>query len=333
MKTILVTGATGFLGKHLVERLLATEPEAELRLLCRREPAAFENARVKPVIGDVTKADDVAAAAAGAAEVYHAAGVVERQPAEPATLYQTHVEGTRNVCEAMLAHSVSKGVFVSTSGVMAVSEEPTPLDETAPYAHELVSRWPYYLSKIYAEKLALGYVRESQLPIVIVNPSLLMGPGDDRRSSTRDIELFLEGRIPVIPTGGLNMVDARDAAAGMTAAMARGTPGERYLLAGENMSFHEWMRRVAKLSGAQTPKLMVPESLSLAGARLLRGILPLAGKRFELDDESIRMSSLYWYCDSTKARRELGFTNRPVDETLRDTIAYLRGSRRPAAAS
>ena len=328
MKTILITGSTGFLGKHLVTHLLEAEPEARLRLLCRGEGPKLDTDRVEIVTGDILKLDDVKGAALGVQQIYHLAGMVEREPKDPWRMFNLHVEGTRNVCEAMLEHEVEKAVFASTSGVCAVGREPAELDETAPYAQEVVWDWPYYTSKIYAEKLAMWYVEHRKLNIVHVNPSLMLGPGDDRRSSTRDVEMFLEGQIKVIPLGGLNLVDVRDVATGCALAMEKGKSGERYLMGGPNMTFYEWIRRASRISGVRAPKMMVPLTLSLWGAHLLRRVMPWFGKRYDLDDASIRMSSVYWYCNSQKARDELGFKTRDADTTLRETIEYLRASAR-----
>lgn len=324
MSVTLITGSTGFLGKHLLQLLLEREPETRFRVLCRGEGPGVGGDRVEVVQGDVTSRDDVFQAAEGAERIYHAAGFVEREPKNAWPLYNTHVEGTRNVCEAMRKHGTQKAVFVSTSGVCAVGVEPTERDETAPYAQGVVFEWDYYLSKLYAEKLALWYVEHRKLPIVHVNPSLMLGPGDERRSSTKDVELFLNGQIMVTPVGGLNLVDVRDAATGTMLAMEKGRVGERYLLGGPNMTFHEWIQRSSKISGVSAPKMMVPLWLSLFGARVLRKLYPLIGKQFELDDASIQMSALYWYCDSSKAREELGFETRDPDETIGATIEYLR---------
>jgi dihydroflavonol-4-reductase len=324
MKTILITGATGFLGTHLVETLKVEEPMARLRILTRGQVSYAEDGAVEVMRGDITKRADVLAAALNVDEIYHAAGFVERESLRPWRLYDTHVEGTRNVCEAMLAHDVKKGVFVSTSGVCAVGPDPVERDETAPYAHNVVWNWDYYVSKIYAEKLAAWYVEHRGLDVVHINPTLLLGPGDERRSSTGDLELFLRGGIAVLPQGGLNIVDVRDVAMGAIIAMRRGKKGERYLLAGANMTFHEWIQRSARIAGVSAPKLMLPLPVQLWGSRVLRRFLPLIGKSWELDDASIEMSSMYWYCSSTKARNDLGFETRRADVTLRETIEYLR---------
>src|SRR5271157_438483 len=327
MKSILITGATGFLGKHLAEGLLQSEPETRLRVLCRGRSPWDHNPRVEVVHGDITSAEDVHRAAEGVGEIYHLAGIVSRDPKDVLLLYRTHIDGTRNVCEAARQHSTTKVVIASTSGVMAVSRDAIVHRETSGYKHEVVGEWPYYLSKIFAEKLALDYFERYQLRVTCVNPSLILGPGDDRLSSTRDVALFLRGQIMAIPEGGLNFVDVRDVALALIAAMRRGQPGERYLLGGPNWSFGEFLDALAKVSGLRAPKLRSSVRLSLASARLLRPILPLVGKSFELDDASIKMSALFWYCDSSKARAELGFQTRDPIATLRDTVEDLRQRR------
>jgi len=378
MKSILITGATGFLGKHLVEQLASMEPDSRLRILRRGAPpwdVRAHSPRPQPALadhpstdargtlpsaslrygehsrtvttveghegradpdlqlevtrGDINTRDDVMRAAEGITEIYHLAGVVSRNPKKKWLMYQTHVEGTRNVCEAARQHGVQKVVHVSSSGTIAVSQGPTVHDENSGYKHEIVGGWPYYLSKIFAEKLALNYHAQQQVPIVVVNPSLLLGSGDDRHSSTYDVALFLRGQVLAVPLGGLNFVDARDAAAGLIAAMRSGRPGERYLLGGVNWSFREFLDCLSKVSGVRAPALQPSQGLSLASAHLLRRLMPLAGKSFPLDDESIKMSALFWYCDSTKARKELGFQTRDPVETLRDTVDYVR-HRQPA---
>ena len=334
MKTILVTGATGFLGKHLIEQLKASlgsesgvSTQGRLRILCRGASPWDNDPQVEVERGDVTSQADAERAAAGVSEIYHLAGVVSRNPAKKWLMYQTHVEGTRNVCLAALQQGARKVVHVSSSGAIAVSREPVAHDEKSGYKHELVGEWPYYLSKIFAEKLALSYFEQHKLPVVIANPSLLLGPGDDRGSSTRDVALFLEGRIQALPLGGLNFVDARDAAAGLIEAMRSGKPGERYLLGGPNWSFREFAQNLSQVSGVRAPRIQPSLGFSLISARVLRRLLPLIGKSFALDDASIKMSALYWYCDSSKARTELGLQTRDPIETLRDTVEDLRGKK------
>ena len=324
MKTILVTGGTGFLGKHLVEELKRQEPDSRLRLFRRRASVGEPDPSAEVVLGDITSPEDVSAAVEGVEEIYHLAGLVEREPKDPTLLYRTHIEGVRNICEAVREHEVKKAVLVSSSGTVAVSREPVKRNEDSGYTNGVTSRWPYYAGKIFAEKLAIRYFEQEQLPVVVVNPSLLLGPGDERGSSTKDTVLFLDGQVMAVPRGGLSIVDVRDAAAGLILAMRLGRPGERYILAGPNWTFREWMEKTAQLAGVKAPKLQLPLWLSLWCARRMRSLLPLVGKSFDLDDASIEMADLFWYCDSGKARRELGFKTRDPMATLRDTIEDIR---------
>jgi dihydroflavonol-4-reductase len=324
MKTILITGATGFLGKHLVEQLKAAEGATRLRLLCRGPSAWDQDARVEVIHGDVISRDDVKRAAEGTSEIYHLAGVVSRDPKKQQILYRTHIEGTRNVCKAARKWEVQKIVVVSSSGTIAVGHEPVAHDEKSGYKHEIVAEWPYYLSKIFAEKLAFSYFARYRLPVVVVNPSLLLGPGDDRKSSTRDIALFLEGQILAVPRGGLNFADVRDVARGLIAAMRAGKLGERYLLGGPNWTFRELIENLSRISGARAPKFQPSLRVSLLSASLLRKLFPLIGRTFDLHEASIKMSALFWYCDTSKAHSELGFTARDPMGALKDTVEDIR---------
>ena len=327
MRKVLVTGATGFLGRHLVEKLLAEKHR--VRLLCRRAADWRGDNSVEIIEGDILDPRAVQRAVAGVEGVFHLAGRVSRNPADAAALYDLHVRGTRNVCEAALAHGRPRVVLASSSGTIAASRTPVLHTEEAPYVVELAGRWPYYLSKIYQEKIALACHHYQQLPVVVLNPSLLLGPGDERLSSIGDVLLFLQGHFLNIPSGGLNFVDARDAAAAMVTAMEKGVPGRRYLIGGHNLTIREFFALLERVSGVRGPRWELPESWSRGGAALLRGLARVAGSRYPVEDETIEMGYRFWYCDSARAKQELGFAPRPAEETLRDTIAYLR--RRPGA--
>jgi dihydroflavonol-4-reductase len=333
--TTLVTGGTGFLGEHLV-RTLAARGET-VRVAVR---GTYEPPRVDPqgdgsvqilhtdVIADPAHRADglpLAEALAGCATVYHLAGSVSRDPAAGQTMMRIHVDGTRRVLEAAKAAGVRRVVVASSSGTLAVSKTAEPIpDETWPHATELVARWPYYLSKIYQEKLALDLGRELGLEVVIVNPSLLLGPGDRRQSSTGDVLRFLRRQIPSVPSGGLSFVDARDAAEATVAAMERGRPGERYLLGGPNWTFAEFFGRLERASKVRAPFLRLPSSLSRHAASLMEQVYKKLDRDPPVDRVSVEMAELFWYCDSTRAKNELGFEARDPAETLDATIRYLR---------
>ena len=323
MKPILVTGATGFLGKHLV-RQLRERQIGPLRLLCRGESIHDSQADLEIVRGDVTDEASVDAAVRGARAVFHLAGLVSRDPRDRDKLFDVHVNGTRHVCEAALRHGVERLVIVSSSGTIAVSGKPIVHTEASGFARAVTRNWGYYASKIAAEELALDLCRGRSLPAVILNPALLLGPGDDRCSSTGDLVHLFEGQILTYPTGGMSFVDARDAAAATLAALDRGRTGECYLLGGANWTFKRIIQETCRIGGIKPPMLTSPTPLARLSAPLLRAVLPAVGRKFTLDDETIQMSGHFWYCDSAKAARELGFQPRDPLETLRDTVADLR---------
>ena len=163
--------------------------------------------------GSITNAEDNKRAVEGISEIYHLAGKVSRERKDAREMYDVHVEGTRLLCDAAKAAGVKTIVLASTSGTIAVTEDGEVVpDETYPVPLDIISRWPYYASKAYQEMAALERFQGKGLRLVIMNPSLLLGPGDDRLSSTKLILDFMARKIGAVPTGGVSFVDARDAA-------------------------------------------------------------------------------------------------------------------------
>lgn len=319
---VLVTGATGFLGSHLLPLLLAGE--APVRVLSRQPAPELAARGVSVVEGDIGSEESLRAALGGVRRVFHLAGRVSRDPQAAASLQRVHVEGTRKLAEAARRAEVERIVLVSTSGTIAVSREPQPdTDETAPVPIELIGGWPYYRSKWLQEATLLG--AGAGFEVVIVNPSLLFGPGDERLSSTGDVLRFLSGQIRVIPPGGLNFVDVRDAAAGVLAAMTKGRAGERYLLGGHNWSFAEFFARLGEVSGASAPRVRLSRGLYTAGALLSEEVARQLGREPAVDRISREMAGLFWYFRSDKAARELGHEPRDGRVTLVETVRWLEG--------
>lgn len=341
MSRVLVTGGTGFLGLEVVRQLVARGDE--VRVLSRSNAPQLDELGVTVISGDVVRDGDVPDAApvgttrrqaalrpsldsafSGCDAVLHLAGFVSRDPDDGQRMMRLHVDGTRRVLTAAARARVRRVVVASTSGTIAVSRDPEPvLDERAPYPIALVGAWPYYLSKIYEEKLALSLGRELGLEVVIVNPSLLLGPGDARQSSTGDIRRYLDGDLPVVPSGGLSFVDVRDAAtATINAIGAR--PFERYLLGGPNWTFEEFFGRVGRVARDKHLQLRLPGSVQTRAASIWDRVVRATGRKPRLDEASVAMAQLYWYCDAQKATRELGLDIRDPQETLADTIRDLR---------
>jgi dihydroflavonol-4-reductase len=320
--SVLVTGATGFLGEHLCRVLV--DRGHTVRGLARTRSAVLADLGVELVRGDVLAGPELDRALDGVAAVFHLAGAVSRDPDDAQRMMRLHVDGTRRVLERMAEARVPRMVLASTSGTIGVSKDEAILDESAPYAEEIVAGWPYYASKIYQERLAFEHGKRLGIEVIAVNPSLLLGPGDRRLSSTGDVRKFLKRQIPTIPDGGVSFVDARDAAEAIATALERGRPGERYLLGGPNWTTKEFFARLGRVANVAPPRLKLPPSWARWGASAMEELYRWRGKEPPVDRISVEMAEHYWWIDSSKAERELGFAARDPQLTLVDTVAYLR---------
>jgi dihydroflavonol-4-reductase len=317
---LLVTGGTGFLGTHLVPRLVAAGHE--VRIIGRSRPAGPGSEKVEYVRGDLKDREAVRRALEGMQAVYHLAGLVSFQDKDARRMYELHVDCTRELLRDVRESGVRRVILASTSGTLAVSREERVGTEEDDYPIEVVGRWPYYLSKIYEEKLALEYCRQHAIPLVVLNPSLLMGPGDERLSSTWTVMKFLQGEIPAMPGGGMSFVDVRDAADAFVKALEGGEMYGRHLM-GVNLSMPDFFHRLERLSGVAAPRLRLPSRVNVLGARVLERVAKWRGTKPTLDPQEVDIGEHWFWLDAAKAERELGFQARDVHETLHDTVQYL----------
>ncbi len=322
-KKILITGGTGFLGTHIVRQLLDAG-ETNLKVMASRVPEWMKDAGVKAVEGSVTSRDDVAKACKNVSAIFHLAGRVSRDNDDAAAMNKIHLEGTRLLCEAATEAGVQTMVLASSSGTIAVAEDEQVVDETYPPPLDLLARWAYYGSKFYQERAALENFRADGQRLVIMNPSLLLGPDDERLSSTKPVLDFLGKKVPYCPGGGLNFVDVRDAAAAFIAGLEKGEHQEKYLLGAVNMTFEQFFGRLERLSGVAAPKLRVPKKWAVAGSGVISSLYRNWGKASPVMPNEVEQAECFWYFDSSKAEEKLGFAPRDPQETLQDTISYLR---------
>ncbi|HYQ27827.1 MAG TPA: NAD-dependent epimerase/dehydratase family protein, partial [Polyangiaceae bacterium] len=288
-----------------------------------RSGGEVEGQRVHAI--DVLDSAAVAESARGCDGAFLATGKVSRDRDAGEELHRAHVLGSRSALSGLRSAGVPRVVVASTSGTVAVSTDASHIaDESAHVPLELVAMWPYYRTKLYAEREALEANRP-EFEVVLVNPSLLLGPGDLRESSTGDVRRFLERSIPAVPAGGIAFVDVRDAAQGMWLAFERGRAGERYILNAKNMTVAAFFQRLERIAGVKAPALRMPRSrpLAIGVNRVFSKALRAIGGRPPVDEVSVEMAQYYWYCSSSKAERELGFSARDPGETLRETVADL----------
>jgi dihydroflavonol-4-reductase len=325
---IALTGGSGFLGSHLIPLLLRAGDQVRMLL---RSPEAMEGRQfpgVELCQGDVVDRDSCERLVAGCEVVIHLAGRVSRDPLDGPRMYRLHIEGTRQLLTAAAAAKIERVVLASTSGTIAVSRTERVATEADDYPFVTVGRWPYYLSKIYQERLALELSVELKLPVVVLNPSLLLGPGDARFSSVGDVWRFLHRDIPAVPNGGLSFVDVRDVAEVFHLALSRGRDGERYLLGAANMPVREFLERLSRLTDIPAPRLQLPSGLNLLGAEGLERLARWRGAEPSIDPATVEMGEHFFYFDSAKAKDELGFAPRDPQDTLRDTVRDLQARRR-----
>ena len=321
---ILVTGATGFLGSHFMDELCKRVDGSQIRVLSLFHTPALDAHGVEVLIGTVTSPTDMARAMEGVTHVYHLAGFVSRRPEDAHLMYQVHVDGTRVVCQAAVAAGVQRLVMSSTSGTIAISErEDEWPDESSPAPLALITRWGYYSSKYYQEATARQFCA-GKVELIMVNPSLLLGPGDERIGSTREVVSFLAGDIRVVPPGGINFVDARDVAAVIPVAMEKGRPGERYLLGGHNMTFAEYFDRMERLSKQYSPRVKLKGDWPWFAARAQAALCKALGRTPPIEPAAADQAKYFWYFDGGRARQELGFAPREASATILDTIRYVR---------
>jgi dihydroflavonol-4-reductase len=322
-RKILITGGTGFLGTHIVRQFLDAG-EKNLRVMASRVPAWMQDAGVEAAEGSVTNPADVAAAVKNVSAIFHLAGKVSRDNADAREMNKIHVDGTRILAQAAKEAGVKTFVLASSSGTTAVSETPEVLDETNQIPLEIISRWAYYASKYYQERTALENFDGAGLKLVILNPSLLLGSGDERLSSSSVVLDFMAKKIPLTPSGGLNFVDVRDVAAAFVNALERGTHGEKYLIGAANWTFVEFFRRLETLTGVSAPMLKIPKRVAVVGSGLIHSFYKNWNWKSPIQPEEVEQAEHFWYFDAGKAERELNFSAREPAETLQETVKYLR---------
>ena len=322
-KKILVTGGTGFLGTHIVRQMLEAGAK-NLRVMASSVSEWMKDSGVDAVEGSVTDRNALADACKNVAAIFHLAGKVSRNNDDAAVMNRIHLEGTRLLCEGASEAGVKVIVLASSSGTIAVSEDEQMFDETFPQPVDVFSRWAYYASKYYQERTALDSFNGEGRKLVIMNPSLLLGPGDERLSSTKPVLDFLARKIPYSPGGGLNFVDARDAAAAFINALEMGGHQEKYLLGAANMTFQQFFGRIERLSGVAAPAIKLPRKVAIAGSGLINSLYGNWGKTSPIEPSEVEQAEYFWYFDSNKAQKTLNFKPRDPQETLQDTIAYLK---------
>ncbi|MFO0841236.1 MAG: SDR family oxidoreductase [Gemmataceae bacterium] len=325
MKRVLVTGGAGFIGGHLV-RLLAERGE-RVRVLDRPGVNVSHLPReIDLVEGDIRDRDGVRRAAAGCEEVYHLAANPQLWTWPKKAFRQVNYVGAVNVMEEALAAGARRVLHTSTESILTRARQAEPIREDQVVPPDDVIG-PYCRSKYLAERHAFALARAGA-PVVIVNPTLPVGPGDLGRSPpTRMILDFCRGKRREYLDAELNLIDVRDVAFGMVRAMEVGARGRRYLLGHENLSIREVFAILARLTGLPEPRWKVPYPVALLAACVSEIVADVWTKRVPAATlTGVLLTRRRMHFDASASLRELGVTPRPVAESLADAVAWFRAA-------
>jgi len=324
---IFITGATGFLGSHLAKRLV--ERGLDVTILARPGSGHpfLSGLKLARVEGDVTDYESVLRGMKDCSHVFHAAGYLSYHKLKKGIMHAVNVEGTENVCRAALGNGVKRLLAVSSTSAVGIPEDPRcPADETFPF-HRRWRKIPYMLTKRLGEEAALRFVGKG-LDVVVVNPSTFYGPGDVKLHTGEVFRNIASGLLKFAPPGGNGIVAIRDCAEGLVAAMEKGRTGERYILNSENLTFLEIFNVLARLLEKPPIRKRFPRWTYrpfYVSAFLVENIFRFFGKASKIECGSIAMGWRFRYFDSSKARRELGWSPRVTfEETCRQALEFYR---------
>jgi len=321
VKPTLVTGASGFIGWHIA-RLLG-ERGHKVRALVR--PASrLRELDAERVTGDLRDAVSLDRAVVGCGLVFHVAADYRLWARDARELYESNVEGTRNLLEAARRAGVERVVYTSTVGCIGIPKNGLG-DETVPVRLEEMSG-AYKRSKFLAERVALD-AAASGFPVVVVNPTAPVGDHDVKPTPTGKIVLdFLKGALPAFIDTGLNLVDVRDTAEAHLLAAERGRPGERYILGSENLTLAEILRKLARLTGREAPRVKLPYAVAYAAGVVTTGWARVTGRQPLAPLDAVRMAKKKMFVSIEKAQRELGFSPGAVDVALGRAVEWFRAN-------
>ena len=326
-QTYLITGATGFLGRAVLQLLLAHSCRI-LALVMDKDPLAYtipENVTV--FCGDLTDKDTLRSFFAAGGDnfcVLHCAGLISIASKPDEALYAVNVQGTQNIVDLCREFGASRLIYVSS--VHAIPEKPAPETITEPdrFAPDEILG-DYGKSKAMATALVLE-AAQSGLNASVVLPSGILGPGDLARGNmTRMLLAFCRGRLPLGVKGGYDFVDVRDVAVGVLACAERGKAGECYILSGHYTTIQDMFSLTASQLGRKAPKFCVSATLASCAAPVFEKIAQLRGERPFFTPYSIAVLRSNGHFSNAKAVGALGFHARPLKETLKSMILWFQG--------
>ena len=322
--TILVTGATGFIGSAVARQLRSAG--AAVRTIARPggDRRNLADIDIEIIEGDLNDPLSRAAATQGIEALYHVAADYRLWVPDPATMYATNVDATVDLIRRAADAGARRIVYTSSVATLGITPA-GPSDENTPVSlADMVG--PYKRSKFLAEEAVRDLAKQG-LPIVTVNPTAPVGPRDVKPTPTGRIVIeAAAGRMPAFVDTGLNIVHVDDVARGHLLAAEKGAVGARYILGAENLTLEQILGRIARLVGRKAPKVKLPIPVVLPFAYLAEAWGRVTGKEPFATVDGVKLARKHMFFSHQKAARALGYAPRPADEALRDAIAWFRGA-------
>ncbi len=323
--TVLLTGASGFVGSAVARRLLAEGQSVRVLLRAGSDHRNIAELPVETINGDLLNHASLRTALSGCKSLFHVAADYRLWARDPSEIYKTNVDGTTSLMLAALEAGVERVVYTSSVATLGLNKDRSPANESTPVGlQDMIGH--YKRSKYLAEQKVLEMVDQHGLPAVIVNPSTPVGPRDIKPTPTgKMIVDAASNRIPAYVDTGLNLVHVDDVAEGHWLAYRLGQVGERYILGNENLTLKQILKKVSYIAGSREPYLKIPHAIPLVAAYLAETWVGLIGKgEPAVSIDSVKMAKKYMFFSIDKARQELGFSPQPVDGALRASIEWFQ---------
>ena len=322
--TTLVTGASGFVGNAVMRHCLAREEKVRVLVRANSDRRLIDNYQVEVVQGDLSDRDSLEAALNGCDYLYHVAADYRLWSRYPEQLYQSNVDGTRNIMLAALDQKVKRIVYTSSVATLGLHADGSPSDETTPVSlSDMVG--DYKRSKYLAEREVESLIIERGLPAVIVNPSTPVGPGDLKPTPTGQMILdAITGKMPAYVDTGLNIVHVDDVAIGHLSAMDKGEIGESYILGAADMTLQEILAYIAKLIEQKPPVVKLPHNLILPIAWVMERIASVTHQPPRVTVSGVQLAKKKMFFSHAKAKDVLDYSPRSAHSALADAVEWFQ---------
>jgi len=318
---VFVTGGNGFIGSRVVHLLKAGGHDIRCLLRETSDTSRIAGIEFERHLGDLRDVDSLVEGMTGCDAVIHLASLSAWDQIRSPIMRTIVVDGTRNVLEAATACGKLRVVFVSSCTAVGATKTPVVMDESATF--DLPNEpFVYANAKVDAEAICAEFFEQENLPVVIVNPCEVWGPNDDDFITAEYARDTLKDWPALTVDGGTALAHVDDVAAGIVSAIAKGRPGERYILGGENIAAPALTRMILDCAGMKKWVVQLPNGLTLWAIRAMANV----GLPTPVNPDLLAHAVMYWFADSSKAEQELGYTYRPARETVQDLVDWLKSA-------